>query len=314
MLEAIFYNVGDGDCALIRETGKDGAHTLLFDTGRPHIEYVNGSGRRPAAAHLMREGIERIDLMALSHPHFDHIGGALAILRHIPVAALTAPYLPEDGARWIEAPDCGEKTVVGLCDALNMLSDIRTDAKARGCVISTAREEAFRLGSMKLRTFLTDRELYARQRSAFDALYRGETLPCDELCAISKERNCSSLMMRVEYAGRSILLTGDAYAEYWEDREMEACDILKVPHHGDKKATTEKLIAMLSPKYAVISCENNAESKKERPTAETLDTLRRHGAETFITENRPVADIPAETHGAIRFTIDDGGSISFARQ
>ena len=68
------------------------------------------------------------------------------------------------------------------------------------------------MGSMKLRTFLTDRELYARQRSAFDALYRGETLPCDELCAISKERNCSSLILRVEYAGMSILLTGYAYA------------------------------------------------------------------------------------------------------
>ena len=29
MLEAYFYNVGDGDCALILETGKDGAHTLF---------------------------------------------------------------------------------------------------------------------------------------------------------------------------------------------------------------------------------------------------------------------------------------------
>ena len=103
MLKLDFLNVGDGDAILIREDASD--FILLADTGRPHVEFTNGSKRRACLNHLMEAGIDHIDLMVLTHLHFDHIGGALAVLRHIPVKRLMAVYLPPEGARWIPAPN-----------------------------------------------------------------------------------------------------------------------------------------------------------------------------------------------------------------
>lgn len=310
MLDVIFYNVGDGDCALIRESGPGGEHAILFDTGRPHVEFVNGSLRRPAISHLMREQLSGLDLVVLSHPHFDHIGGALAVLRHIPVKAMTALYFPKDGSRWIDAPDNDEKTVVGLCDALNMLRDIKTEAAKCGCVCTEAEEGSFRIGSAKLTFYLPDERLRLMQETVFDALYAGDMPSHDTLYAASKNRNCSSIMLRVEYAGRSIMLTGDSYGAYWEDRGIPHCDILKVPHHGDGKSVTGKLMASLLPEYAVISCQNDTSAKKDRPNADIMELLERSCREVLCTENKPLPAYPASIHSAVRFTVNDDGTLT----
>lgn len=310
MLDVIFYNVGDGDCTLLKETGPDGEHAILFDTGRPHVEFVDGSLRRPAISRLMCERLPMIDLIVLSHPHFDHIGGALAIMRHFPVKALTALYFPNDDARWIDAPEDEEKTVVGFCDALNMLRDIKTEAENRGSICTPAKEGTFSIGSMSLTFYLPDIELRTRQNTVFDELYAGAMPPHDTLYAASKDRNCSSIMMRVEYAGRSILLTGDSYGAYWENNGMPHCDILKVPHHGDGKSMTEKLISSLSPEYAVISCQNDTSPKKDRPNADIAELLQMYCGEVLCTENKPLPTYPATMHDAIRFTIDESGKIT----
>lgn len=53
--------------------------TALIDGG-----YDNGL----ALAYLQRQGIRRIDLLIASHPHADHIGGLVEVLRTLPVGAV----------------------------------------------------------------------------------------------------------------------------------------------------------------------------------------------------------------------------------
>lgn len=312
MLKIDFLNVGDGDAILLREESCD--FVMLVDTGRPHVEFTKGSKRRACINHLMEEGVDHIDLMVLTHLHFDHIGGALAVLRHIPVKRLIAAYLPPEGAHWISAPESEEKTIVGMIDALNLFADIISAARTAGTRCECATREAEQLTKrLSLRPVPPDDALLLRQRAHFDAIYRGETMPEDELYAISKERNISSLRLRLSYADRQIVLTGDSYAAYWENDPEEPCDILKVPHHGDDKSMTQTLLSRLQPEYAVISCENAESPKKPRPAPEVLSMLLDQVPHVLCTENRLFERYPATTQTMIRLSVDCDGTIRHTR-
>src|SRR5215471_16251777 len=67
-LRVTFFDVGQGDAALLRTP--EGT-TVVFDTGH------NGEIVRL----LRAEGVSRIDLLVLSHPHADHTGGLANVLR-----------------------------------------------------------------------------------------------------------------------------------------------------------------------------------------------------------------------------------------
>ncbi|HPK15147.1 MAG: ComEC family competence protein [Firmicutes bacterium ADurb.Bin248] len=315
MLKLDFINVGDGDAILIRETGPGEAdYVMLVDCGRPHIEFVPGSKRRHALNYLMREGIGRIDLMVLTHLHFDHIGGAPALLHHFPVGRLMALYLPPEGAKWVFAPESDEKTIIGMCDALNLFRDIVDIAREKGSACVEAKNGAEALTQrLKLTVYRPDDALALRQKEAFDALYLGKSPPRGELYAVSKERNCSSLIVRLEYAGRSMLLTGDSYADYWEGSGQERCDILKLPHHGDGKSMTEKLVKSLAPSYAVVSCQNDTSTKKERPSAEVIAAVQKHVPNVLCTENRELPTLSASMREAVRLAVGEDGVITGPR-
>jgi competence protein ComEC len=76
LLTVHFIDVGQGDSILIQLP--EGT-TILIDGG-------NADGR--ALAYLEALGISQIDIMALTHPHADHVGGLVAILQAIPVKAV----------------------------------------------------------------------------------------------------------------------------------------------------------------------------------------------------------------------------------
>jgi len=65
-LEIRFLNVGQGDAALIRESGK----TALIDAGSAGV-----------ISYLRQLQIDTIDLVVASHNHADHIGGMTAVFR-----------------------------------------------------------------------------------------------------------------------------------------------------------------------------------------------------------------------------------------
>lgn len=309
MLILDFLNVGDGDAVLIRES--TAGFVMLVDTGRPHVEFTRGSKRNSVLNHLMRERIDHIDLLVLTHLHFDHIGGALSVFRHIPVRKLVCAYLPPENTGWIYAPDTDEKTIIGMIDALNYYSDIISAARLAGTQCERAIQRQVFLSPMLMMHLIPpDDILITRQKNLFDALYLGENIEEPSLYAVSKERNISSLREKLVYAGKSILLTGDSYAEYLEQDIYQPCDVLKVPHHGDNKSMTEMLLRRLRPEYAVISCENSKSSIKERPSPHILSMLLRQVPQVFCTENRTFDNYPAASYTSIRLEIDPAGCMT----
>ena len=313
MLEIFFGNVGDGDAVLIREIreGKPD-YNLLADTGRPYVEAREGSLRKDALDHLMARDVRHLDRMIITHPHIDHIGGALRILRMVPTDRLGMMTLPPEGARYVPrsftSPD---KTVNGLRHMMNVIRELTDEAKARGTVTEVLQEGTGQLTeTLRMTVIYPRREVRARQKAVFDALYRGEDVSYDLCRQTAKERNIASLMLRFEYAGRSILISGDRYASDFEEEDIAPCDIFKVPHHGDAKSMTETAVRKLSPRYAVISCENDEKAKKERPHEETACMLRKNVPHLLCTENRAMKGMPETTHNGICFTIAEDGRIS----
>ena len=74
LLRVHFVDVGQGDAILIQ--GPDGTTALIDggDTNTGIVQYLKGVG------------VQKIDMMIATHPHADHIGGLVQVLKAIPVA------------------------------------------------------------------------------------------------------------------------------------------------------------------------------------------------------------------------------------
>lgn len=77
-----FLSVGQGDCAVFQTGGT----TILIDAG-PKTESYD-AGKRLVVPDLDRLGVRSVDLILLSHPDEDHVGGAGSILKAYPSATL----------------------------------------------------------------------------------------------------------------------------------------------------------------------------------------------------------------------------------
>ena len=77
-----FLSVGQGDCAVLQTDGL----TVLVDDG-PKSESFD-AGRRLVLPKLRQLGADSVDLILLSHPDSDHVGGTGAILAAYPAAKI----------------------------------------------------------------------------------------------------------------------------------------------------------------------------------------------------------------------------------
>ena len=73
---------------------------------------------------------------------------------------------------------------------------------------------------------------------------------------------------------------------------------------------TEALLKQLSPWCAVISCENDPNARKERPSEEIMAMLLQHLPLVLCTENRPMAAMEGGTANGIRFDIQTDGAVA----
>ena len=99
--------------------------------------------------------------------------------------------------------------------------------------------------------------------------------------------NDNSLVLRVVFGERSLLLTGDAEAD--EEARLLAharsklpSDVLKVGHHGSHTSTTQPFLQAVAPRFATIS--SGVRNRFDHPRASTLETLREHDVTIFATK------------------------------
>lgn len=100
--------------------------------------------------------------------------------------------------------------------------------------------------------------------------------------------NESSLVLKVQYGGFRLLLTGDVEQAGEEllcaCEEIEDCTVLKVAHHGSRNATGEAFLKKVNPAYAVIS--SGVGNRYGHPHEETVERLDRQACQIFGTANQ----------------------------
>ena len=120
-------------------------------------------------------------------------------------------------------------------------------------------------------------------------------------CRSYDTTNDSSVVLKLEYAGKSFLFTGDS--EKQAERDMVSnfgeelkSDVLKVSHHGSQNSTTDEFLQYVSPQYAVISVGKNSNNL---PSRACLDRLKENGINIYRTD----------LQGNISFTVSKNGDI-----
>jgi competence protein ComEC len=110
--------------------------------------------------------------------------------------------------------------------------------------------------------------------------------------------NDHSLVLRLDWRGVSILLTGDltASGEEWllAHRAPLAASVLKVAHHGSRTSTAERFVGASRPLVAVVSV--GARNPFRHPAPEVLGRLADAGARLYRTDRDGAVIV--ETDGA----------------
>ncbi|HET9498463.1 MAG TPA: ComEC/Rec2 family competence protein, partial [Candidatus Limnocylindria bacterium] len=227
-LHVTVLDIGQGDAILIEAPG--GA-TALVDGG-PDPDLTLRQLGQSLPFHR-----RRIDVLVLTHPHQDHLGGLGEVLRRYDVGLVV------DGGRPVET------------DPHRAL--LAAAAREPGARVVAARAgELIRLGEVTLEVVFPD------------ALDVAAPLPEGDV-------NNGSVVLLVRYGAFEALLTGDAEAPVealLEAREkLGPVEVLKVAHHGSDSGTTAAFLEATRPIVAVVSA--GADNSYGHPHRSTLDAL-----------------------------------------
>lgn len=92
----VFLAIGQGDATLVQSQGR----SMLIDVG-PAPE----DGPPPVIAHLRTFGVDRVDVVLLSHPDADHVGGLPAVMHLSPNARVEVPACFRDDPKMLDVLD-----------------------------------------------------------------------------------------------------------------------------------------------------------------------------------------------------------------
>ena len=116
------------------------------------------------------------------------------------------------------------------------------------------------------------------------------------------ELDNNSVVVKIDFAGKSILLCGDIMLKAENDLLKASIDlsaeILKVAHHGGADSSSKKFLQAVNPKYAVITCD---EVGGYSPNGRVINRLKDLNAVVLRTD----------TDGIIKFVINNKGDISY---
>jgi competence protein ComEC len=252
-MEIAFLDVGQGDAIAIRTPAN---RWVLVDAGERDGEW--DAGERRVLPFLRARGASRLEAMVLTHPHADHIGGAAAVMRALPVARLLEPGMPYGSPMYLQtletAQGRGVAWVAARHDRVLSIDGVTftvlwpTEASLR------APEDANDISAVILLRY-----------GAFSALLTGDAPSAVEEQLVARYGGALSV------------------------------DVLKAGHHGSRTASSDALLEAARPALAVISC--GVRNKYRHPHAEAMARLRAHGVPVARTDRDGTVLIEVDSDG-----------------
>lgn len=230
-LKVNFINVGEGDCILIEAPNK--INILIDGGGTPQSDFDVGS--KIVIPYLRRKGINKVDLLILTHPHLDHLEGLLPILRQLKVDAVL---------------DSGF-----ICD----VSEYRE-------FISTIKEKNIPY----YKTKSGDNYIFGKNMEMLIL----NPLHTSNL-GNDSDFNNHSIVVKLYYKNSNFLFTGDIEREaekrllVWQN--ILNSDVLKLGHHGSSTSTTLEFLDKVDPIIAVITVGKNNFGHPSQKVIERLE-------------------------------------------
>jgi len=249
-LELTVLDVGQGDSLFVVSPG---GKTLLIDGGGAFGGFLgheerNGidPGEEAVSPYLWLRGFQKLDVVALTHAHQDHLGGLTAILDNFRVARL-----------WI-----GRE--------VSSLALARLEELARRRKIPVEHE-------LRGKSFRWD---------GVDGEFLWPEMAPEEVAPSAK--NNDSLVLRLHYGSRTILLPGDAEKQVEREiisengAETMHADVLKIGHHGSKNSTMPEFLGAVQPLVGIISA--GEDNPYGHPNAELIERLENAGVRILRTD------------------------------
>lgn len=236
-----FIDVGQGDAVLLEQSG----HFAMIDAG------TNDSEER-LLAYLEQKNIDHLELLIMTHPDGDHIGGMDGVMEALQVDELWIPNFSKS------------KRPTGYT-----YQKILDEADEKGVQVTVPQEgTTFQLGDGVI-TLISD-GVAQPKRTANAAV----------------DYNNLSLCTQFEIGEFSFLDTGDGEAEAEEqlvdsDWPLQAT-LFKAAHHGSSTSNTRRLLQAVQPKIVVVSC--GEDNLYDHPHDEALEMFALVKADVYRTD------------------------------
>lgn len=243
---------------------------ILIDGGGS-IDY--DVGRKILMPYLLKNGAAKIDLALVTHLHADHFYGIAELCQEGMIKRMgmyEGTIMRED--EWKEQTGFRKENVLALVKGkrINIEKDIWIDI------------------------------IYPEGKNKKEY---------EETSLEKEDENESSLLIKVSYLGKTIMMTGDLGIEGemsimgrrkkrsgYEDSAgtQLRCDILKVGHHGSRRSTSDEFLDAVDPKVAIIQVGRN--NHFGHPHPEVIEKLK----------NRNIMIYRTDLQGAILVKIQKG--------
>jgi competence protein ComEC len=216
-LEVSVLDVGQGDSIFV---GFPGGRTLLIDGGgQPGSNWIEGHragmdiGEEIVSPYLWSRGLKKIDVVALTHAHHDHLDGLRSVLQNFAVREL-----------WI-----------GRDEQTPALASLLEEARSRGvAIVREKRGDHFDWGGVEGEILWPADSTPAPAASNDDSI----------VVRLRDGRVHFLLSGDIEKRVESALV---------EEHAPLAAEFLKIPHHGSKTSSTEAFLAAVAPRIGVVS-------------------------------------------------------------
>lgn len=247
-IEVHFLDVGQGDSILVR----NGDRYMLVDGG-PIDE------GQTVASYLRSQGIKTIDVLVSTHPHADHIGGLLTVLKEFPVNVVYDSGQPHTTQTYEE--------YLTLIDQKNIRFKVpeRDDAidLGPGVTVQVISPPPGGIGGDDL-----------NENSVVLKITHGSV---SFLLASDAGFEAEDIMLDSGYDLRS--------------------QVLKVGHHGSKSSSGKAFLKAVDPQVSVI--EVGAGNSYNHPAQATLDNLEAVGSTVYRTDRDGNVVVTSDGKGII---------------
>lgn len=284
-----FIDVGAGDGALLQYGEGSSAKYALIDAGPKKYTRTNGTivdTSKRLYSYLKDHDVRKLEFVLLTHPHQDHIGGLVEVLKDESIEvekiygnSLSLIYQSSGN----EDPDDIEDTEFSSETYQEVKEEIqkRVDEGKTEYEVPTAGSSVY-LGGARI-TFYGPLNM--------DFIY-GRKVDLN-----IRQENKYSIVCKISYGKNSFLMTGDAQKETIQQIVSKGYDlsaqVLKVPHHGMQDVLEQDkvgnytsdhkyLIDKVNASISVVS--NGYDNKNKSPKAKTLKDLE--SSDVYLTSNR----------------------------